>query len=79
MAPPITDTHEYVKIIPTPSFEAWLKIGMEAGYCTDVYCSHHQIHANEDREVFHFLYEEHEGNRDFCWPVVRLRTLAEDD
>ena len=52
---------------------------MEAGYCTDVYCDHHQIHAPEDKEVFHFLYEEHEGNRDFCWPVVRLRTLAEDD
>lgn len=73
-----TDEEEYVKLIPVPSYEAWIKIGIKEGYCTDVYCTHHQVHATEDEDLFHELLEEYEA-RDFCWPVVRLRTLAEDD
>jgi len=60
------------------TFEEWLRYGIEKGYCTDRYCENHQVHAYEDEELFHQLLEEYEA-RDFCWPVVRLRTLVEDD
>ena len=74
---PSNDT-EYVRVVEKPTFEGWVKMGISLGYCTDIYCDHHQAHAPEDEEVFHQLLEEYEA-RDFCWPVVRLKTLAEDD
>jgi|TARA_R100000458_G_C8039542_1_gene91479 hypothetical protein len=69
---------ENVRLIPVPDYETWLKMGIQKGYCSDQYCSNHVYHAPEDREIFHKLLEEYEA-RDFCWPVVRLRTLPEDD
>jgi|8_EtaG_2_1085327.scaffolds.fasta_scaffold23281_3 hypothetical protein len=69
----------HVKLIPKPSLEAWIKIGIAEGYCSPVYCTNHERHAIEDRELYHSLYEAHDGNFDFCWPVVRLHTLPFED
>lgn len=69
---------EHVKLIPVPDYDTWLRMGIDKGYCSDRYCSNHVYHAPEDRPIFHDLLEEYEGNRDFCWPVVRLRILPED-
>jgi len=60
------------------SFGEWLRYGIDEGFCSDRYCENHQAHAYEDEDLFHSLMEEYDG-RDFCWPIVRLRTLAEDD
>lgn len=63
--------------VPLFSYQEWLEFGIRAGFCSTVHCAHHQVHASEDEDLFHNLLEEYEA-RDFCWPVVRLRTLAED-
>ena len=74
----LPNEEENVTVIPVPSFDAWLKIGIGEGYCSTRYCENHNIHAIEDTDLFHKLLEEYEA-RDFCWPVVRLRTLGEDE
>lgn len=60
------------------TFEQWLRYGVEKGFCSDRYCENHQATAYEDEDLFYRLVEEYDG-RDFCWPIVRLRTLPEDD
>ena len=66
-----------VTVIKPLGYDMWLKMGIYEGYCSDQYCDNHAVHAPEDEDLFHQLLEEYEA-RDFCWPVVRLRTLAED-
>tara|TARA_R100000781_G_C3968853_1_gene89392 strand:+ start:204 stop:398 length:195 start_codon:yes stop_codon:yes gene_type:complete len=56
----------------TLSFEEWLKLGVKNGYCSPSYCQNHDLFSPEDEEKFSELYDEHEGNKDFCWPVVRI-------
>ena len=60
-----------VTVIKPLGYDMWLKMGIYEGY------DNHAVHAPEDEDLFHQLLEEYEA-RDFCWPVVRLRTLAED-
>jgi len=59
------------------TFGAWLRYGIEEGYCTSNYCANHDLYAPEDGELFAQLADEYDG-MDFCWPTIRLRTLAED-
>ena len=70
---------EETRLIPEPSLKEWVKIGITKGYCSPVYCTNHEKHAYEDRELYHSLYKAHDNSLNFCWPVVRLHTLPFED
>ena len=51
----------------------WLAEGYKKGFISDLYCQNHDMFHMEDAELYEALYEE-EGDMDFCYPVVRVKT-----
>lgn len=54
------------------TFEQWLAMGVEQGFCSDLYCQNHELHAREDAEEFVEHYENYGQNMDFCWSIVHV-------
>ena len=54
------------------TFTQWLAMGVEQGFCSDLYCENHDgIHHN-DMDEYEKYVEKYEGNYDFCWAVVHV-------
>ena len=53
-------------------FYKWLREGIEKGYCSDIYCSNHDLHNPGDSEEW-VEYVERRPDLDFCWSVVHVR------
>jgi len=53
----------------------WLRTGIDAGYCTTMYCANHDGWAAEDTELAETLWDEYEGGH--CQWVVRIKNRDE--
>jgi len=50
------------------SFQEWLNLGVNKGFCTPMYCENHDGFHASDWEVVGSM-----PDNDYCWPVVRLK------
>ena len=53
------------------TLEEWIAYGVRNGYCSELYCENHDGTTWKDVERFGQLLDEY-GERDFCWPIVRI-------
>ena len=54
------------------TFGQWLAMGVEQGFCSDLYCENHDGVHRDDMNEYEKYVEKYEGERDFCWAVVHV-------
>ena len=54
------------------TFAQWLAMGVEQGFCSDLYCENHDGVHRDDIEEYEEYVEKYEGDHDFCWAVVHV-------
>lgn len=54
------------------TFAQWLAMGVEQGFCSDLYCENHDGVHRDDMDEYQKYFKEYEGERDFCWAVVHV-------
>ena len=53
-------------------FEKWIVHGVRQGFCSPIYCENHDGVHLDDMEEWDDCHAEYD-DRDFCWPIVRIR------
>ena len=54
------------------TFAQWLAMGVEQGFCSDLYCENHDGIHQDDMDEHEKYLKKYEGNYDFCWAVVHV-------